>query len=184
MNKQNTLKLLYLQKKDTVYIMQSISRFYQCFYTKGRPRGASGQALASHRWGPEFASRSRHVGFVVDETGSGQVFHGVSPVFPYHKFHSTISPPSSHPFSFISSALVMVRQAWSAGTLATHGPIIWGLHRISSLDPTLCWTRVEDIYFYTKVCVGVCVLPSGSNFFSRSWLFGAVAPWIYLLCYM
>ena len=40
----------------------------------------------------------------------------------------------------------MVHQAWSAGTLATHGPIILGLHRISSLDPTLCWTRVEDIY--------------------------------------
>ena len=33
---------------------------------------------------------------------------------------------SSHPFRFISSALVMVRQAWSAGTLATQGPIIWG----------------------------------------------------------
>ena len=26
---------------------------------------------ASHRWAPEFASRSLHVGFVVDETGSG-----------------------------------------------------------------------------------------------------------------
>ena len=86
--------------------------------------------------------------FVVDETGSGQVFHGVSPVFPYHKFHSTVSPHSSHPFRFISSALVMMRQASSAGTLATHGPIIWGLHRISSLDPTLCWTLVEDIYIY------------------------------------
>ena len=54
---------------------------------------------------------------------------------------------SSHPFRFISSALVMVRQAWSAGTFAIHGPIISGLHRISSLDPTLCWTRVEDIYY-------------------------------------
>ena len=42
----------------------------------------------------------------------------------YHKFHSTISPYSPHPFRFISSALVMVRQAWSAGTLATYGPII------------------------------------------------------------
>ena len=73
-------------------------------------------------------------------------FREVSPVFPYHKFHSTISPYSSHPIRSISSALVMVRQAWSAGTLATHGPIISGLHRISSLDPTLCWTRV-DIYF-------------------------------------
>ena len=37
----------------------------------GRPRGASGQSLASHRWGPEFASRSLHVGFVLDETRSG-----------------------------------------------------------------------------------------------------------------
>ena len=63
--------------------------------------------------------------------------------FPYHKFHSTISPHSSHPFHFISSVLVMVRQAWSAGTLAIHWPTIQGLHRISSLDPTLCWTRVE-----------------------------------------
>ena len=80
--------------------------------------------------------------------------NGVSPVFPYHKFHSIISPPSSHPFRFISSALVMVRQAWSAGTLATHGPIIWGLHRISSLDPTLCWTRVEDIYLFIFADMG------------------------------
>ena len=78
------------------------------------------------RWGPEFASRSLHVGFVVDETGSGQGFHGVSPVFPYHQFHSTIYPHSSHPFRFISTALVMVRQAWSAGTLATHVPIMLG----------------------------------------------------------
>ena len=113
-----------------------------------RPRGASGQALASHHWSPEFASRSLHVGFVVDETGSGQVFHGVSPVFLYHKFHFSISPHPSHPFRFISSALVMVRQAWSAGTLATHGPIIQGIHGVLSFDPTLCWTRVEDIYLF------------------------------------
>ena len=38
---------------------------------KRRSRGASGYALASHRWGPEFASRSLNVGFVVDETRSG-----------------------------------------------------------------------------------------------------------------
>ena len=110
-----------------------------------RPRGASAQTLASYRWGPEFVSRPLHVGFVVDETRSGQVFLGVSPVFPYHKFHSTISPQSSCPFRFISSALMMVRQAWSA--LAIHGPTISGLHCISSLDPTLCWTRVEGILF-------------------------------------
>ena len=112
----------------------------------------------SHRWGPEFASRSLHVGFVVDETGSGQVFLGVSPVFSYHKFHSNISPYSSHPFRFISSALVMVHQAWSAGTLPTHGPIIQGLHRISSLDPTLCWTRVEDIYFIFYLSMKNCIV--------------------------
>ena len=35
--------------------------------------------------------------------GAGSVFLGVSPSFPYHKFHSTISPHSSHPFRFISS---------------------------------------------------------------------------------
>ena len=45
----------------------------------------------------------------------------------------------------------MVRQAWSAGTLAIHGSPISGLHRISSLDPTLCWTRVEDIYINSKI---------------------------------
>ena len=122
--------------------------FSKCNVIWRRPRSASGQALASHRWGPELASRSLHVGFVVDETGSGQVFRGVSPVLPYHKFHSTTSPHSSHPFRSISSALVMVRQAWSAGTLATHGPIIQGLHRISSFDPTFCWTRVQDIMLY------------------------------------
>ena len=47
----------------------------------------------------------------------------------------------------------MARLAWSAGTLATHGPLISGLHRISSLDPTLCWTRVEDIY--TPICENI-----------------------------
>ena len=51
--------------------------------------------------GPEFASRSLHVGFVVDETGSGQVFHGVSPVFPlpqisFHHFSTLISSISFH----------------------------------------------------------------------------------------
>ena len=34
--------------------------------------------------------------------GLDRILSGVSPVFPYHKFHSTISPRSSHPFHFIS----------------------------------------------------------------------------------
>ena len=76
--------------------------------------------------------------------GLGRFFTGFLPFSPTTNF----IPPSlhTHLIRFISSALVMVRQAWSAGTLATHGPILWGLHRISSLDPTLCWTRVEVIY--------------------------------------
>ena len=78
--------------------------------------------------------------------GLGRFFTGFLPFSPITNFIPPF-PHSSHPFRFISSALVMVRQAWSAGTLAIHGPIIWGLHRISSLDPTLCWTRV-DIYLY------------------------------------
>ena len=57
-------------------------------------------APATHRWGPEFASRSFNVGFVVDETESGYVFLGVSPVLPFHRFHSAISPHSSYSFRF------------------------------------------------------------------------------------
>ena len=77
--------------------------------------------------------------------GLGRFFSGFLPFSPITNF----IPPflHTHPFRFISSALVMVRQAWSAGTLATHWPTISGLHRISSLHPTLCWIRVEDIYF-------------------------------------
>ena len=78
--------------------------------------------------------------------GLGRFFAGFLPFSPTTNF----IPPflHTHTFRSISSVLVMVRQAWSAGTLATHGPIIQGLHRISSLDPTLCWTRVEDIYLF------------------------------------
>ena len=43
------------------------------------------------------------------------------PQISFHHFSTLIS---SSLFHFISSALVMVRQAWSAGTLGTHGPII------------------------------------------------------------
>ena len=78
--------------------------------------------------------------------GLGTFFTGFLPFSPTTNF----IPPFLHThlihFRFISSALVMVRQAWSTGTLPTHGPIIQGLHRISTLDPTLCWTRIEDIY--------------------------------------
>ena len=79
--------------------------------------------------------------------GLGRFFTGF---LPFSRTTNFI-PPFLHThlihFRCISSALVMERQAWSAGTLATHGRIISGLHRISSLDPTLRWARVEDIFF-------------------------------------
>ena len=54
--------------------------------------------------------------------GLGRFFTGFLTFSPTTNF---ILPfPHTHPFRFISSALVMMRQAWSAGTLATHGPII------------------------------------------------------------
>ena len=49
-------------------------------------------------------------------------FSGVSPVFPYHKFHSTISPHSSHSFRFISFDLSLwscVRRGRPASLLFT-----------------------------------------------------------------
>ena len=54
--------------------------------------------------------------------GLGRFFTGFPPFSPTTNF----IPPflHTHPFRFISSALLMVHQAWSAGTLATHGPII------------------------------------------------------------
>ena len=58
------------------------------------------------------------------ERGLGRFFSGFLPFSPTTNFIPPFSPYSSHPFRFISSALVMVRQAWSAGTLAIHGPII------------------------------------------------------------
>ena len=53
-------------------------------------------------WCPEFPSQSLHGGFMVDKMGYGWVLFGISPIFPYHKFHSTISPHSSHSLHFIS----------------------------------------------------------------------------------
>ena len=66
----------------------------------GRLRAANGYVIVSHRLGPEFSSRSLHVGFVVDETESRLVFSLGFSLFPCHIFHSTISLYSSHFVSF------------------------------------------------------------------------------------
>ena len=102
--------------------------------------------------GVEFTSRSLDMGFRSGRNGVWVGFLQISPVFPCHKFHSTISPHSSHSFHFISSVPVKVRQAWSASILAIHRPAIQGLRGISYLDPALCRTRGEDIYFTFPAC--------------------------------
>ena len=92
--------------------------------------------------GSEFASRSLHMGFVMDETRSAYVFLWVCPVLSGLKFHSTICPYSSRLFHFISSAPVMVRQTWSASILAIHKPSIKELNHIHR--PGFCRTRVVE----------------------------------------
>ena len=105
------------------------------------PYVPSGQALASHCWGPEFASRSLHVGLIVDETGFGQIFLQVSPRFPvpqisFHRFSTLMSSNSFHFINPFDGAI---------GTLVIHRPSISGLHHISSLNLALCRTQVEDV---------------------------------------
>ena len=83
--------------------------------------------------------------------GLGRFFSGFSrfplPQISFHHFSTIISSISFHFISPCDGASGVVgRQP----TLATHEPIIQGLHRISSLDLTLCWTRVEDIYLFIK----------------------------------
>ena len=53
-----------MQKSDMNILSLNICNIWQL-------HGVSGQTLASHHWGPEFASWSLHVAFVLDETGSG-----------------------------------------------------------------------------------------------------------------
>ena len=60
------------------------------------------KALALHLWEPEFASRSLHEGFIVDESESLQAF-------PCHRFHSTIF--SILTSSTISSVPVLARSS-------------------------------------------------------------------------
>ena len=89
---------------------------------KSRRGGLVAQAV--RRSPPTAGVRSSRLGLSMwvswwTKRGLGRFSRGFSR-FPYHKFHSTISPYSSHPFRFISSALVMVRQAWSTGTLAIY----------------------------------------------------------------
>ena len=91
------------------------------------------------------ATRSLHVGFVVDETGVWVGFsRGFSgfplPQLSFHHFSTLISSILFHFNRPCDGATGVVdRHSCSSRTYNV------GLHRTSSLDPTLCWTRVEDI---------------------------------------
>ena len=63
------------------------------------------------------------------------------PQISLHHFSTLISSISLHFISPCDGASGVVGRH-----PCDHGPTISGLHRISSLDPTLCWTRVEDIF--------------------------------------
>ena len=93
--------------------------------------------------------------------GLRRFFSGFLPFSPTTNFIPTFLP--NHLIHFISTAPVMMWQAWSAGILAIYRPLIKGLHRISSLDPVLCRTRVDIIYFilywminYTLLAIIIC----------------------------
>ena len=81
--------------------------------------------------------------------GLGSFSRGFSrfplPQISFHLFSTLISSISFH---FISPS------DGASGVVGRHPCYSWtynlGLHRISSLDPTLCWTQVEDIYFLFK----------------------------------
>ena len=62
-------------------------------------------AHALHYWSLEFASWSLHVGFIVNELESGQVFLTISTIFPVTKFHCTLTSSILFKFDFICSCV-------------------------------------------------------------------------------
>ena len=87
---------------------------------------------------------SLHVGFVVDETESGEALLGVSPTFPCHKFHSIISPHLSHSFRFVS--FHYINPCGGATDMI-------GRHPCNSLILNI-WASIIASYPSTRCCVG------------------------------
>ena len=81
----------------------------------------------------------------------GRFFSGFLPFSPTTNF----IPPFLHTHLTISFHFISPCDG-ASGVVGRHPcyslPTISGLHRISSLDPTLCWTRVEDILFILLYC--------------------------------
>ena len=111
--------------------------------TRQRLRGASGYKLASHRARVP-RSRLGHSMWV-----SWWKKRSLDRFFSEFPPSTNSIPQFLHTdlilsFNFISSAPVMMRQAWSADILTIHSPLTQGLHCISSRDPALCRTRIEN----------------------------------------
>ena len=86
---------------------------------------------------------SLHVGLMLDKTRVWAGFSGGFSCFPHPQIYSTNSPPRL--IHFVSFVPVMMHQAWLASILAFHRPSVKELHHISSLNPALCLTLVEDM---------------------------------------
>ena len=73
----------------------------------------------------------------------------VSPVFLYHKFHSTICPYSSQ-----LPAAVIVREAWSSSILVIHWPLKQGkvTRFLSEIQELLSVSQHDHCYYYLRFC--------------------------------
>ena len=93
------------------------------------------------------------------------------PQISFHHFSTFISSISFH---FISPCV------GGSGVVGRHlcysRTYNMGLHRISSLDPTLCWTRVEDIYlfYYLETLLRCHIIYNDFSVFTRRWCISAV----------
>ena len=121
--------------------------------------------LISHSSDCGFVSHSLHMGFMVDKTESGELFLGLL----LFSSATNFSPPflHTHLIHFISSAPVMVCQAWSADMLAIYRPSVNGASSHLILWPdhlsVMSWGyfyfifyRDVALWYLCTLCIGVC----------------------------
>ena len=82
--------------------------------------GRIDQNASPHCQGPKFAPRSLTLGFVLNESESGQLFLGDSPISPDINFISPIFEFLSHQFHSFHFTRPMLVRFCSIGTLVQH----------------------------------------------------------------
>ena len=118
-----------------------------------RLRDASGLTLVFHRAGVP-SVRAGHFMWVSwwMKRSLGRFFSVFLPFSSATNFIPTVLHLHLiHFVCFISYTPMIVRQVRSVSFLITHRPSTEGLHRISTLDPALCQTRVENIYILSNI---------------------------------